>query len=211
MAFPTLVQPHLLGCADSKRWRGELDQAYQLRAALSLNAQSTEVWWILSRSPNFVFWVRQKYRYWKSNLLGFSSAKLFRQFLQISRATAIKSGIRDCQLAIDDTGRIFYAPTEARLGDLVLQRHYAQKLFDSQGLIIARATGKSLSSCKLVGRGLNFFEALSAREGGGSDCACPELDVPRAIGGIDFKVSLETFQRLVVPSDDAPLPDSRPR
>jgi hypothetical protein len=211
MAFPTIVQPHLLGCAESKRWRRDLNQAYRLRAALSLNAQSTEVWRIPSRTPNFLVWAKQKYGYWKSNLLGFSSAKLFRQVLQIARATAIKSGIRDCQLAIDDTGRIFYAPTEARLGDLVLQRYHAQTPFDSQGLIIARATGKSGSSCELVGRGLNFFEALSAREGGRIDCACPELNVPRAIGGIDFKVSLGTFQRLVVPSDDDPLPDSRPR
>jgi hypothetical protein len=211
MAFPTSVQPHLLGCADSKRWRGELNQAYRLRAALSLNAQSMEVWWTPSRTPNFVVWAKQRYRYWKSNLLGFSSAKLFRQVLEVARVTAIWSGIPDCQLAIDDTGRIFYAPTEARLGDLVLQRHHAQKPFDSQGLIIARATGKSGFSCELVGRGLNFFEALSAREGGRIDCACPELNVPSAIGRIVFKVSLGTFQRLVVPSDDAPLPDSRLR
>jgi hypothetical protein len=206
MAFPTFIQPHFLHCADSKRWRGDLSQAYRLRAALSLHAQGTTVWRIPARTPKSIVWARRKYRYWKSSLLGLGSSDIFRQVLQIARATAIKSGMRDCQLAIDDTGRIFYAPTEAGLGDLVLQRSLARELFDSQGLIIARATGKVASSYELVGRGLNFFEALSAREAGGIKCACPELTSPRAIGGIDFKISFGTFQRLVVPSDDASLP-----
>lgn len=201
--FPHKIPPHYKHCSRSRKWKGDLSQAYKLKSVLSLRAEALTVEEKSVSPPNqsplrtASSWINEKIFMNHMRLRGW---RYFGRVLKFAKTAVLKAGVDNCRLVIDETGQILFAPMETRAGDLVC--HAGGNI-----LVIVRICPDSeTASWHCVGRGLQFFNTLQAKNSE-IDCYCRESrPFYWPLGWIDFLVTLPTLQRLTV-SSEAPTVD----
>jgi len=141
------------------------------------------------------YWVTEKSLAWKRRFRRDESERHFEHVLHFAAAAVLESGPEKYQLAIHESGLMLFVPIEAKVGDILCQPT------NSDILLIARVDKKRSPSCflKLIGRGVNIFDTLIARESGNLCCGGGKLSpTPNYF---TFNLSLDALLRLSVSSE----------
>jgi Heterokaryon incompatibility protein (HET) len=161
LAFPKGLHPYCVEPIHSEAWKGDLESAYELKVVSRLVTGDfqcfTPLKHRLSGNQN-TFIVTKLSRVLRREHLGYGSKKYLQHVLEVARDAVLEAGTYNCQLAVDEMGLIFFAPFEAKVGDIV------GGFNNSDILLITRAKRNSTLGCHMIGRGVDFFDTLRLRE-----------------------------------------------